>query len=222
MAQVDPTALMDGTYFVSRVECLSWLNRELCLTGAAEFAKVEQCATAVPYLQLVRRSFPRHASAAARMKANPATDYDRLHNWKLLQDVLFKAGLTRQIDIEKQAKGTYQLNLEFLQWFKRVYESRKQAGTKSPPLPAATAPTAASVPRTSPSRGGAVELELERNYYFEKLLRIERLMLSIEADGAGLPTAEHAAASDHAFGEGAAPTTAAAVASQLRQILYAE
>jgi hypothetical protein len=176
---VDPSAAMDGTYFVSRTECLTWLNKELGLTGAQEYARVEQCASGFCYLTLAKRIFPKHTSAVAKGKPAAATEYDRLHNWKLLQDILYRSGLTRIVDIEKHAKGTYQVNLEFLQWFKRLYETRK--GSVSP-----HAHSAAPAQASSPS--ALADLELERNYYFEKLIQIERLVLQQLPDDDASPT----------------------------------
>jgi RP/EB family microtubule-associated protein len=182
---------MDGTYFVSRVECLAWLNRELAASpgyAGGEVTKVEQCGSASAYLTLCKRIFPKHATIAARGKDKAATEYDRLHNWKLLQDVLYKAGLTRIIEIEKLAKGTLQINLEFLQWFKRIFEARRAAGG---PGAANTSPGAAATSAPSPPLGhsalpadsaapGMDPVDLERRYYFDKLLQIERLVTSAE------------------------------------------
>ena len=217
----DPTALMDGTYFVSRVECLSWLNKELRDAGCAmpELTKVEQCCTAYPYIILAKRTFPKLAGIAARAKEKPATEYDRLHNWKLLQDVLYKAGLTRILDIEKLAKANYQINLEFVQWFKRIVESRKASGAAGSVSGSATAtrsPTLGAVlPADSTAAAAMDPVDLERRYYYDKLLQIERL-LNAEVPAAGLP-----AESDSP--DGATPPSAGSaeeLASRIRHILY--
>lgn len=283
MAAHDPTALMDGTYFVSRSECLGWLNKELAAAAAAaatpqspasppasasspsfagaassgqDISKVEQCATAVAYLQLARRVFPKAAATVAKLKPAPVTDYDRLHNWKLLQDVLFKAGLTRMLDIEKLSKANYQLNLEFLQWFKRVYEARRGSASSlssanatpssSSQAVAASGGAGGSVPSTANARhsvsrtfdpgnaaGETVMLSeaemdaLEKRYYFDKLLAIERLVSSAALGGA--PSALEGASpatlgeTADATGSGGFPTASADavdLATRIRDVLY--
>jgi hypothetical protein len=44
-------------------------------------------------------------------------------NFKILQQSFTKLGIMKHIEVEKLVKCKYQDNLEFLQWFKKIFDS---------------------------------------------------------------------------------------------------
>ena len=53
-------------------------------------------------------------------------------NFKLLQQTFTKLGIMKHIEVEKLIKCKYQDNLEFLQWFKKIFDTNGQARDYNP------------------------------------------------------------------------------------------
>lgn len=50
-------------------------------------------------------------------------DYEYINNFKILQQYFTKFGIMKNIEVEKLIKCKYQDNLEFLQWFKKIFDN---------------------------------------------------------------------------------------------------
>jgi len=171
--------MMEGAYFVGRVELLNWLNDLLKL----DYTKVEQVCSAAALCQIMDAIYPGQIPLH-KVNFNAKQEYEYINNFKVLQTVFDKFAIDKFIDVAKLVKGKYQDNLEFLQWLKRYYdihhpeaeynavERRKQAmggkalaptsapkpvakptGAATKPAPktvAAPKPAAAKVPTTTP------------------------------------------------------------------------
>jgi len=147
--------MMEGAYFVGRVELLNWLNDLLKL----DYTKVEQVCSGAALCQIMDAIYPGQIPLH-KVNFNAKQEYEYINNFKVLQTVFDKFAIDKFIDVANLVKGKYQDNLEFLQWLKRYYdihhpeaeynavERRKQAmGGKamaptSAPKPAVAKPTA--------------------------------------------------------------------------------
>eukprot|EP01116_Phalansterium_solitarium_P020305 TRINITY_DN5943_c0_g1_i1.p1 TRINITY_DN5943_c0_g1~~TRINITY_DN5943_c0_g1_i1.p1 ORF type:complete len:339 (-),score=82.53 TRINITY_DN5943_c0_g1_i1:120-1004(-) len=115
--------MMEGAYFVSRVELLNWLNHLLQL----DYTKVEQVCSAAAFCQVMDAIYPGQVPLS-KVKFNATLEYEFVNNFKVLQNIFQKFNIDRYIDVEKLIKGKYQDNLEFLQWIKRYYDLHNPGG----------------------------------------------------------------------------------------------
>ena len=53
-------------------------------------------------------------------------DYEFVNNFKVLQQTFTKLGILKHIEVERLIKCKYQDNLEFLQWFKKLFDMSNQ------------------------------------------------------------------------------------------------
>jgi len=163
--------MMEGAYFVGRVELLNWLNDLLKL----DYTKVEQVCTAAALCQIMDAIYPGQVPLH-KVNFNAKQEYEYINNFKVLQTSFDKFGIDKAIDVSKLVKGKYQDNVEFLQWLKRYYdlhhpeaeynavERRKQAmggkvmapSTTGAPKPAATKAPATKAPAPAPAKTVAV------------------------------------------------------------------
>ncbi|KAJ8599624.1 hypothetical protein CTAYLR_004701 [Chrysophaeum taylorii] len=141
---------MDAAYFVGRRELLEWLNSTLAL----KLRKVEETANGAVACQLMDCIAP-GTVALSRVNFDARSEYDMINNYKLLQAAFQKAGVDKPIEVNKLVRAKYQDNLEFMQWFKALYDSRNPvdgydptAARKQRPAPAAKPPK----PRKQPAR----------------------------------------------------------------------
>lgn len=58
-----------------------------------------------------------------RVKWNSRSELDWLGNWKLLQTSWKQLGVDKIVSVDKLIKGKFQDNFEFLQWFKKFFDS---------------------------------------------------------------------------------------------------
>jgi len=109
--------MMDGAYFTSRNEILSFLNTLLDLN----LAKIEQTASGAVACQVIEYIFP---NSIAMSKVNWAAkgSHEYVANYKLLQGAFSKNNIQKYIDVDKLIRGKYQDNLEFCQWLKAFFD----------------------------------------------------------------------------------------------------
>eukprot|EP00826_Nyctotherus_ovalis_P015830 TRINITY_DN14533_c0_g1_i6.p2 TRINITY_DN14533_c0_g1~~TRINITY_DN14533_c0_g1_i6.p2 ORF type:complete len:248 (+),score=93.88 TRINITY_DN14533_c0_g1_i6:1105-1848(+) len=117
--------MMEGAFFVSRTEILSWVNTLLKL----DLTKIEQTCTGAVACQIMDVISP-GCIAMKKVNWEANKEYEYIANYKLLQQAFLKLGLKKEIEVEKLIKGKYQDNLEFMQWLKRYYDIRSN-GTAS-------------------------------------------------------------------------------------------
>ncbi|XP_058126671.1 microtubule-associated protein RP/EB family member 1-like [Anopheles ziemanni] len=103
---------------LSRIELLAWINRTLL----SDFKKVEELCTGAAYCQLMDVLFPGCISIK-RVKYCTNVEHDFLSNLRMFQNALVQLKVDRSVPIERLAKGRFQDNFEFLQWFKKFFDA---------------------------------------------------------------------------------------------------
>eukprot|EP00386_Alphamonas_edax_P008408 GDKI01027588.1.p2 GENE.GDKI01027588.1~~GDKI01027588.1.p2 ORF type:complete len:301 (-),score=135.65 GDKI01027588.1:22-924(-) len=109
--------MMEGAFFVPRTQLLQWINTTFDLN----LQKVEQCASAAVYCQIMDALYPGKV-AMGKVNWSAKHEYEFVKNFKVLQDCFDKAGIQKHIEVEKLVKAKYQDNLEMLQWMKRYFD----------------------------------------------------------------------------------------------------
>ncbi|GJN26260.1 hypothetical protein PR202_gb14179 [Eleusine coracana subsp. coracana] len=182
---------MDGAYFVGRGEILNWINATLQLS----LAKVEEAASGAVQCQLMDMVHP-GVVPMHKVNFDAKTEYDRIQNYKILQDVFNKLRISKNIEVNKLVKGRPLDNLEFLQWLKRYCDSvnggimnenyspaeRRSKGYKERSLKGNKSSKSLQANRLSGTDSADGDLkvsvdsiEKERDFYFSKLRDIEIL-----------------------------------------------
>lgn len=103
----------------SRTELLQWLNTTLDL----QYGKVEECGTGAAYCQLMDSIVG--GVPMGKVKFNALTEYDYIHNFKILQASFNKHKVNKTIDVERLIKCRLLDNLVLLQWFKKFWHENK-------------------------------------------------------------------------------------------------
>jgi len=115
--------MMEGAYFVGRIELLSWVNNLL----GENYTKVEQMSSGAAYCQLIDAIYPGKI-ALHKVCFNARLEYEFIKNWKVLQDAFVKQNIDKLLDIPRLTKSKYQDNLEFMQWMKRYFDMNYSGG----------------------------------------------------------------------------------------------
>eukprot|EP00747_Dinoflagellata_sp_TGD_P170066 gnl/TRDRNA2_/TRDRNA2_200672_c0_seq1.p1 gnl/TRDRNA2_/TRDRNA2_200672_c0~~gnl/TRDRNA2_/TRDRNA2_200672_c0_seq1.p1 ORF type:complete len:296 (+),score=44.85 gnl/TRDRNA2_/TRDRNA2_200672_c0_seq1:60-947(+) len=109
--------MMEGAFFVSRSELLSWVNDLLKIS----MTKVEQCASGAVYCQIIDSC---HPGTVSMKKVNwiAKAEHEFIPNYKVLQAAFDRNSIDKHIEVDKLIRSKYQDNLEFLQWTKWYHE----------------------------------------------------------------------------------------------------
>lgn len=78
--------------------------------------------TGAAYCQLLDFIYPGKVPLS-KVNWKAKFDYEYLNNFKVLQQSFTKLNIMKHIDVEKLVKCKYQDNLEFLQWFKKIFDT---------------------------------------------------------------------------------------------------
>ncbi|KAK6028148.1 MutS domain V protein [Ostertagia ostertagi] len=136
--------------------------------------------TGAAYCQLTHLLF-RDAINLRKVKWNSRNEMDHLNNWKILGTSWKTLGVDKPVLVERLTKGKFQDNFEFLQWFFKFFNANYvDDGEEYDALAARGGEVSSSVlypfiavPGIRTMTGIAETVENERNFYFEKLRRIE-------------------------------------------------
>lgn len=122
MSSVAGTAIgiMDGAFFVGRKEIVDWINATLHLS----INRIEDTCSGAIACQLLDIMYP-DVCKVPMQKINWAAnkDFEYVANYKILQSAFTKAGVDKYIDVDRLISGRYMDNLEFMQWFKKFFET---------------------------------------------------------------------------------------------------
>jgi len=108
--------MMDGAYFVSRNEILSFFNNLLDLN----LKKIEETASGAVACQVTEYIFP-GSIPMSKVNWGAKASHEYVANYKLLQNAFKKHKIQRYVDVDKLIRGKYQDNLEFCQWLKAFF-----------------------------------------------------------------------------------------------------
>lgn len=103
---------------LSRHEALAWVNDVL----QANFTKIEELCSGAAYCQFMDVLFPGSINLK-KVKFNTNLEHEYINNFKLVQGSFQKMQVDKIIPVEKLAKGRFQDNFEFIQWFKKFFDA---------------------------------------------------------------------------------------------------
>jgi len=109
--------ILHPAYSVGKRILLLWINTNYDLS----YTKVEQCATAALYCQVLDSVYPGDI-AMGKVKWNSKNSPDWEKNWKIVQKCLTKKGISKEFPVQTLLKAKFQDNLETLQWFRYFAE----------------------------------------------------------------------------------------------------
>lgn len=99
----------------------------------------------VAYCQMMELLFP-NSVVYKRIKCNAKLEHEFLHNLKLFQAAFTKANIDKAVPIDRLVKGKFQDNFEFLQWFKKFFDSQS-VGRENLKVPSAVAAAIQNPPK---------------------------------------------------------------------------
>lgn len=101
---------------VSKSALLEWINAYFDIN----YTKIEQCGNGAVYCMIFNALYPNIINVS-RIHGSPSTEFETLSNYKLLQHGFNKVRISRDVNVEKLMKCRLQDNLEFLQWFGKLW-----------------------------------------------------------------------------------------------------
>uniref|UniRef100_A0A1B0AU25 Calponin-homology (CH) domain-containing protein n=1 Tax=Glossina palpalis gambiensis TaxID=67801 RepID=A0A1B0AU25_9MUSC len=97
---------------------LAWVNERL----RAQFGKIEELRTGAAYCQFMDMLFP-SSVPMTHVKFCTNSEHEYIQNFKILQAAFKEVKADKIIPIDKLVKGDFQDNFEFLQWFKKFFDT---------------------------------------------------------------------------------------------------
>ncbi|XP_017106924.2 microtubule-associated protein RP/EB family member 1 [Drosophila bipectinata] len=104
---------------MSRHDMLQWVNDMV----QGQFKKIEELCSGSAYCQMMEMIFP-NCINLKRVKMSAKLEHEYLHNLKLFQGAFNRLKLDKTVPIDRLIKGRFQDNFEFLQWFKKFFDSQ--------------------------------------------------------------------------------------------------
>jgi len=103
---------------LSRHEMLNWVND--CLESS--YKKIEELCSGAAYCNFMDMLFP-GSIILKKVKFRTNLEHEYIQNFKLLQAAFKKVGCDKEVAINRLVKARFQDNFEFLQWFKKFFDS---------------------------------------------------------------------------------------------------
>ena len=103
---------------LSRNYLISWINGSLNIN----YSKIEEMRTGAAYCHLFDMMFT-NCLPLKKVKLDAKLEHECINNWKLVQNAFKKIGIDITIPVEKLIKGKFKDNLEFCQWFKKLFDA---------------------------------------------------------------------------------------------------
>ena len=103
---------------LSRHDMLAWVNDSL----STKYSKIEELCTGAIYCQFMDMLFPGSVTLK-KVKFNTKLEHEYINNFKVLQNAFKSLNVDKVIPVEKLAKGRFQDNFEFIQWFKKFFDA---------------------------------------------------------------------------------------------------
>lgn len=113
-----------STSFSSSNQILQWISENFTY----KIDKIENASNGLLYLEIINKLYPKSICSSKTNKPKSNTiqllSYDSiLKNFKLLQNLFKVNKIQKNFDMQRLMSGSFQENLEFLQWFKSYYEN---------------------------------------------------------------------------------------------------
>lgn len=103
---------------LSRHDMLNWVNS--CLQ--ADYKKIEELANGAAYAQFMDLLFT-GTIPLKKVKFRTNLEHEYIQNFKIVQAAFKKVGCDKEIPVNRLVKARFQDNFEFLQWFKKFFDS---------------------------------------------------------------------------------------------------
>ncbi|XP_075166679.1 microtubule-associated protein RP/EB family member 1 isoform X2 [Haematobia irritans] len=126
---------------MSRHDMLEWVNT----TVHGQHKKIEELCSGVAYCQMMELLFP-NCIGLKRIKTTAKLEHEFLYNLKLFQAAFIKLNFDKSVPIDRLMKGKFQDNFEFLQWFKKFFDTHS-GGKENLRVPAAQAAAINNAPK---------------------------------------------------------------------------
>lgn len=98
---------------------LQWVNNMV----QGHFKKIEELCSGAAYCQMMEMIFP-NCINLKRVKMTAKLEHEYLHNLRLFQEAFNRLKVDKAVPIDRLIKGRFQDNFEFLQWFKKFFDSQ--------------------------------------------------------------------------------------------------
>ncbi|XP_017014513.1 microtubule-associated protein RP/EB family member 1 [Drosophila takahashii] len=104
---------------MSRHDMLQWVNTMV----QGHFKKIEELCSGAAYCQMMEMIYP-NCINLKRVKMTAKLEHEYLHNLRLFQEAFNRMKVDKAVPIDRLIKGRFQDNFEFLQWFKKFFDSQ--------------------------------------------------------------------------------------------------